>query len=735
MRRNSMPIITETIEELNNKSLQNNLDNINKDFLNDKIFIKDILYFKNEILKEVKQLDYKLSIQNNINNDMNKKLSLYNSKLEDFTKKIDNFSNVINKKDGESNYYTKKLDSLYEFKTKIEQDSISQNYKLNLTAEELKDAINKYDKLIYNNIIYPGVIGMDCKFKDYHEFIDYVLQQINTFSVFKEKNIFDLNIYKKKLESSIKSLNLQFQSLLNNANSYANNNIKKSEEKCLNQIKLYDEKLFEIKVQNCDFVKKMEIQNKEILREWKKITEIKKEVSDLIETTVENIKNSNNDIQKLFDDYQEEFKEIKNNYILLTNVFHDNKELSSNINIALANFNQKDYINKKFNQNKYNKENNDINENNDMIKINDLNPKTEKNNSNNLIIKNIEKKEHISIKNKSKSKKGKRIKSAESILKNYIKGKTTLEEIIERNKRHHNESYNNNIYHGSISFKKTYDENIHQLSKNDNKYKTIDYKSKSQDNHSFSEKMYINKTINSSPKTINNNYIKNNLSETRLKKKTIEEDYQTEYQLNLINLNNIISNKVKIPKEKKILLIKDGNNFLHNNRNKSNENEGKNNTKSREKDIYFGYNNGNIRQLSDLSFLIEDKKYKFPKIEDAKNKDVDKNGQKENKNIIKINNKNNKYEENNIISSYKTKDSKNKTISSDIGFKQNYSNKNFRNDYIHNNNNNLKLYNNSMNNDCILKESQVINNVNKKGNRNDFLIKSKSIKINAEKNK
>ena len=731
MRRNSMPIITETIEELNKKSLQNNLENINKDFLNDKIFIKDILYFKNEILKEVKQLDYKLSIQNNINNDMNKKLSLYNSKLEDFTKKIDNFSNFINKKDGETNYYTKKLDTLYEFKTKIEQDSISQNYKLNLTAEELKDAINKYDKLIYNNIIYPGVIGMDCKFKDYHEFIDYVLQQINTFSVFKEKNIFDLKIYKKKLESNIKSLNLQFQSLLNNANSYAINNIKESEEKCLNQIKLYDEKLFELKVENCDFVKKMEIQNKEILKEWKKITEIKKEVTDLIETTVENIKNSNNDIQKLFDDYQEEFKEIKNNYILLTNLFHDNKEQSSNINITLANFNQKDYINKKFNQNN---ENNDINENNEMIKINDVNPKTEKNNSNDLIIKKIGKKEHISIKNKIKSKKARRIKSAESILKNYIKGKSTLEELIERNKRHHNESDINNNYQGSISFKKTYDENIHQLSKNESKYKTIDYKVKNQDNNSFSEKNYINKTINISPKTVNNNnYNKNNLSETRLKKKTIEEDYHTEYHWNLINLNNIISNKVKIPEEKKILLIKDGNNIVHNNRNKSNDNESKNNTRNIEKDVFFGHKNANIRQLSDLSFLIEDKKYKFPKIEDAKNKDVDTNGQKDNKNKRKINNKNNKYEEKNIVSSYITKDSKNKTISSDIVIKQNYSNKNFRNDYI--NNNNLKIHNYSMNNECLLKESQIINNINKKGNRNDFYVKSKSIKINAEKNK
>jgi hypothetical protein len=162
----------------------------------------------------MKALNIKINIQNDINNEMNKKLHSYCSKLEDLTRKMDNFAIIINKKAGESNYYTQKIDTLFEFKSKIEQDIISQNCKLKLTAEELKDAINKYDRLISNNIIYPGIIGIDSKFKDYHEFIDYVLQQIQNFSLFKEKNIFDLKLYKNKLESNIKSLNIQIQSLL-----------------------------------------------------------------------------------------------------------------------------------------------------------------------------------------------------------------------------------------------------------------------------------------------------------------------------------------------------------------------------------------------------------------------------------------------------------------------------------------------------------------------------------------
>ena len=49
----------------------------------------------------------------------------------------------------------------------------------------------------------------------------------------------------------------------------------------------------------------------------------------------------------------------------------------------------------------------------------------------------------------------------------------------------------------------------------------MDYKVQNKDNHSFSEKNYINKIINSSPKVINNNYNNyntNNLSEMEFNK-------------------------------------------------------------------------------------------------------------------------------------------------------------------------------------------------------------------------
>ena len=44
---------------------------------------------------------------------------------------------------------------------------------------DLKDVLYKQENYFKENILYPGIIGYKCKFKDFHAFIDYVLESIN----------------------------------------------------------------------------------------------------------------------------------------------------------------------------------------------------------------------------------------------------------------------------------------------------------------------------------------------------------------------------------------------------------------------------------------------------------------------------------------------------------------------------------------------------------------------------
>ena len=701
---------------------KNNIEDKNKNkkqFLNDNLILNDLIYFKNDILKEINNLDLKINIQNNLSNEMSKKLILYNSKLEELNKKMDNFSNVINKNSGESNYYTEKIAQLFEFKSKLEQDTITQNCKIKLTAEELRDAINKYDRLINNNIIYPGIIGIDSKFKDYHEFIDYVLKQIQNFTLFKEKNIFDLKSYKNKLESNIKSINIQIQSLLNNANSYAIKNIKDTEDKFLNEIKLYDEKLVDLRIENSEFVVQMEKQNKEILKEWNNILHIKQSLTDLVEKTVENIKNSNNNMQKLFESYQEQINEIKNNYIELLNSLQDNKDIKEkehnkiNLNKSLLKIEKKESIPaRKIEQ----FEEKELTVNNEKNYINDS-----------IIIKE----ENNRSKNKIINKKMQNIKSAESILKQYIHGKSTLNELIEKshkkNKKEKKISDNCPISIVTlVSFKSLYKDNFEQnIFNNKNRYKTLDDRIHNQTNNSFFEKNKTNKSLSNSPKVLGVNS-----SKRQIKPKNNDFDARKKKYKNQNN-NDIIKNR----DDPKMLLIKGRENNLYENKNKLNENEIKKTNANKDIEKYNQYyKNYNIRQLDDISFLIDNLKNsnseKFPRLEDNKIRKID-SSQGEKKNKIRKRNSKIHYNKNDSSISFKTK--KNRNISSEII--REYSNKQIGNKYLINTNK-LNHISYSINNENNIDPIQKKKDKNKqKDKKCDLIIKGSSLNFKLEKNK
>ena len=666
-----------------NNSNKNDLDIIKKktikrnsvqqgDIFGDKILLNDFFFFKNEVLNEIKHLDLKINSQNNINNEMNKKLISYNSKIEDLSKKVDDFSSLINKKSSESNYYTEKIDALYEFKSKIEQESITQNCKLKLMAEELKTAINKYDKLITNNIIYPGIIGIDSKFKDYHDFVDYVLLEIQNFSLFKDKNVIDLKSYKNKVESNIKSLNIQVQSLLNNANSYALKKIKDSEEKIFNEI---DEKFGQVRVEYVNWINRVEKQYEEMKNEWSKILSLKKDVSELIEKNVENINNSNNNMRKLFSDHQAEINEIKNNYVLLLKIIKKIEEKKSN--------------------------NNDIRKS--IIKsgpkreINNINEKKEINPNEKINSDNIQKKEgKISIKKRNRSNRLTKVKTVESILKQYIQGKRSLNQLLEKREKKYQKENKNNDCPVSIvtlvSFKQLYDDSIKNFSRN-NIYRTIEDRPKSQSNISTEKNINIksaNKSMNNSPK------------------------YRKIIDRNFNNIKQKFNTRLKYSEKKKILLIKEGE---KNTRNKSKESEIKNTTLNNENEKYTLNNkNPNLKQLNDISFLIEDKKdNKFPKIEENKAKQIEIYKKIEQQHKIK-----------NIISS-KRKKNKNKSISL---IKSNNRNENI---YLINNAKSSGIkYNLSSEN--IFGYYKNISKIRNKESKLDSIIKSNTININEYKN-
>ena len=84
------------------------------------------------------------------------------------------------------------------------KNAINIIFKINFLFNIYK--INKYDNILLESAIYSRIIGINARFKTFHEFmnnkiIDFVLINISQLNTFKEKNNMDFKAYKKKIET------------------------------------------------------------------------------------------------------------------------------------------------------------------------------------------------------------------------------------------------------------------------------------------------------------------------------------------------------------------------------------------------------------------------------------------------------------------------------------------------------------------------------------------------------
>ena len=165
--------------EISNPIINNN-DNNNIEILSStkNSFNKNFLLFKEDMLKDLKKIENKLN--NKFDNNsiiIENKFTDYNNKLENLSQKIYDLSNLISI----DKNIQEKIDSLIKFKNKIKDDYLSQDFKIESNYKELRDSILSHDKLISESIIYPGIIGAMCRFKNFHQFIDYSILNIIDF--------------------------------------------------------------------------------------------------------------------------------------------------------------------------------------------------------------------------------------------------------------------------------------------------------------------------------------------------------------------------------------------------------------------------------------------------------------------------------------------------------------------------------------------------------------------------
>ena len=212
----------------------------------------DIIYFKEELLKQMNVLEKSLSQQKEeIRAKLNSKFILYDETIEKLNTNLSELKNIVKV----NKYLKERVDNWERFKDDISQLSTGNNVKLTLLEKETYNNLYRIDKLLSSSIIYPRIIGKSARFKNFHEFIDYALEKISSFDVFKGKMELDLQSFKSKVDKIIQALKIKIDICINDAKQIVKNGIKENE----NIMKDYiTGKIFDLQVKNDEFQKKIE---------------------------------------------------------------------------------------------------------------------------------------------------------------------------------------------------------------------------------------------------------------------------------------------------------------------------------------------------------------------------------------------------------------------------------------------------------------------------------------------
>ena len=271
----------------------------------------ELLQFKNDVLKDIRNLEKK------INEQIKSKYDLYDSALSELIKKIEKLE-LENSASSTSLIEIKSklnvFNDFYTFRQNIDNRIYNHEMRIKISLDEINRIKAKYDKIIDDNLRIPSIIGSTSKYKNLRDYLNYVnaeLPKIKNETEEQKKIITDV---KKNFDILPKTMVNMVDSSTRQCYGYTEEiqkDIKKNIDVKLNE---FNEKIMEIKVENLDnkklFEEKTNILNEEI-NQYKSIrNEILASVEEKIKKLKEKEKDKDQKLKKLIKDV-EEFKNKK----------------------------------------------------------------------------------------------------------------------------------------------------------------------------------------------------------------------------------------------------------------------------------------------------------------------------------------------------------------------------------------------------------------------------------------
>ena len=289
------------------------MDSLNRGFLNPEIasIKQDILFFKNDMLKDIRKLEEKLNLKMTNQNLMSsEQYNAFEKKMDSITTQITEINSLL----VNNTNLTEKVNTLQIFKSRTEDSIFRVNARINTFQKEYRDYIDNVEILINNNLKYPGIIGKNSRFSNFRHFIDYILKYFKDFNDFKDEiRNFNFNEFKKKIISDLNDFRFAINENYSNSILLIQRNVQD-----------FDKRMDDLIKKNEKFLKANESKFEELenkinnyLSEYQaKFTSLEQNINEKYDEQlkeVENIKNLKNEFIEEMEKIKTKFEEIKKN--------------------------------------------------------------------------------------------------------------------------------------------------------------------------------------------------------------------------------------------------------------------------------------------------------------------------------------------------------------------------------------------------------------------------------------
>ncbi len=202
--------------------MEKNLNNQKEENLNDILNV-------NEVNEQIKNIE-----SNSEDKTLNSE-SVISNKLP-LNETNNQFISQLKERDAYINFILEKIRGLEQKQLVYNNQITSFTLRLEKIEKELHEQIIESDKIIKNNLTFPGLIGKFSKFKSMGEFFSNINEQMNSLIYFKNKKNLEYNIQIREMNNNLKQINFQIDQNSKNNINFVNKTINEN-------TKIYNEKI------------------------------------------------------------------------------------------------------------------------------------------------------------------------------------------------------------------------------------------------------------------------------------------------------------------------------------------------------------------------------------------------------------------------------------------------------------------------------------------------------------